>query len=407
MEKRSSIFPREIPPTAGLPLRWGDFFGAPPESLETGIARFIGVPDAQIECSGTASLIVALETFKRRSDRKCVVIPAYTCPLVPLAVRHCGLEIILCDIAPDRFDFDIAALQRTVDRETLCVIATHLAGSIADVSPVIDIANQHSAFVIEDAAQSLGATHRGKSAGTLGDIGFFSLAAGKGLTLYEGGILIAREAGMREALRKMGEEIVPRNRAMEFRRVVELLGYRIFYNPTGLRVTYGANLRRWLTRGHPERAVGDEFDSEIPIHKAGAARKNVGARALPRLREAIVQNRSRAHDRIAALENIPSLTVIRDLPGSNGTWPFIMILFRDEKQCAAALAKLWTAGLGVTKLFVHALNDYDYLKSIVPAASVPNARRFAARHLTISNSPWLSDDEFARILEVIAGCAVA
>ena len=67
---------REVPPTAGLPLRWRDFLPAPGRSLEAGMAALLRLPAVQIECSGTAALIVALTTLKQASARRAVIIPA-------------------------------------------------------------------------------------------------------------------------------------------------------------------------------------------------------------------------------------------------------------------------------------------------------------------------------------------
>src|SRR5438132_1456732 len=80
---------------------------------------------------------------------------------------------------------------------------------------VAAMARDRGAAVIEDAAQSLGAMHRGTPVGTIGDVGFYSLAAGKGLTLYEGGVLVARDAGLRRQLRETSERIVPRRLGWE------------------------------------------------------------------------------------------------------------------------------------------------------------------------------------------------
>src|SRR5258708_38090700 len=97
MNKASSILPREIPPTAGLPAQWGDFFGPRDGTLEMGLARFLGVPETQIECSGTAAFVVALEALKRFSSRKSVVVPGYTYRTDLLAIKNAGLAIRLCD----------------------------------------------------------------------------------------------------------------------------------------------------------------------------------------------------------------------------------------------------------------------------------------------------------------------
>src|SRR6476659_9898642 len=151
--------PREIPPTAGMPLQWSDLVGSANEpDLGRALAAFLGVESVGVACSGTASLIVALETLKRRSGRRTVVIPAYTCPLVPLAIAYVGLRVKLCDLSPDRFDFDRDALAAACDRDTLAVVPTHLSGMVANLEPVFDNAERVGAFVVEDAAQALGAT---------------------------------------------------------------------------------------------------------------------------------------------------------------------------------------------------------------------------------------------------------
>ncbi|MDQ6647600.1 MAG: nucleotide sugar aminotransferase, partial [Pseudomonadota bacterium] len=65
---------------------------------------------------------------------------------------------------------------------------------------------------------------------------------------------------------------------------------------------------------------------------------------------------------------------------------------------------LWTAGVGVTRLFAHALPDYTYLADRVPPVAMPHARAFAEQTLSISNSPWLDDETFEGICSVIERC---
>src|SRR5258708_39423259 len=102
---------REVPPTAGLPLRWRDFDPRRNRPrLEETLAAFLDVPSVQLECSGTAALIIALTMLKQHSIRRSVIVPAYTCPLVALAVLHCGLKPLLCDLAPGSFEFHSTTL---------------------------------------------------------------------------------------------------------------------------------------------------------------------------------------------------------------------------------------------------------------------------------------------------------
>lgn len=375
---------REVPPTAGLPLQWGDFFPRG-RSFAADLATFLNVPRVQLACSGTAALIVALQALQQRSGRRSVIIPAYTCPLVALAVLHCGLKPVVCDVRPEHFELSEEALANCVGADTLGIVATHLGGRVARLDGVLEIARQCGAAVIEDAAQSLGATWRGRSVGTFGDFGFFSLAAGKGLTTYEGGVLISG-----------GEATLPSSALWELRRFAQLAGYCALYRPSALRFAYGMPLRAALKRGKLIEAVGDDFSDAIPFHRLGAWRQAAGANALQRLSPFLEQLSAQAAVRTEQLAG-----AIGDPEEGRGTWPFFMVLMPNEAARDAALAHLWTAGLGVSRLFIHALPDYPYLASRV-TGDVPHARDFAARMLTISNSPWLDDASFQRIVEVIA-----
>ncbi len=389
----------ELPPTAGLPLRAGDLFSHG-GGLAAGVAAQLGTPPLQLECSGTAALVVSLLALRELApQRRTVVVPAYTCPLVALAVRRAGLELHLCDLLPDHYDMDPQALAAACDEHTLAIVPTHLGGRVADVDGALEIAREVGAWVIEDAAQALGARHAGESVGLRGDLGFFSLAAGKGLSIYEGGLLTARDETMREALRQSSARHVPASLAWEWRRSLELLGYALLYRPRGLRLAYGAPLRRALRRGDPVAAVGDEFALDIPLHRVGRWRQAIGAHAARRWPDFLAQTQAQAQQRLPRLRAIDGLRVLEDRPGDQGSWPFFMLLMPDQARRDAALAQLWQAGLGVSRLFIHALPDYAYLGDCVPQQDVPRARDFAARSLTISNSPWLDDATFEHICE--------
>lgn len=396
----------ELPPTAGLPLRFADLRpGA--ASLAVDIAAQLGTPPLQLECSGTASLLIALTALHElQPRRRRVVVPAFTCPLVAIAVQQAGLELQLCDLRPDHYDMDPAALRAASDERTLAIMPTHLAGRVAAVDDALAVANNVGAYVIEDAAQALGARHQGSNVGLAGDIGFFSLAAGKGLSIYEGGLLLARDPRLREQLARTAARIVPRRFAWEWKRRLELLGYAALYRPRGLRLAYGNPLRRALRRGDPVAAVGDDFALGIPLHRVGRWRQAVGARAATRLPAFLDQLAAQARRRLPRLRRIDGVEVIDDPAGAEGTWPFFLLLLPDQQRRDAALAQLWPSGLGVSRLFIHALPDYDYLEHIVPGQDVPHARDFAARSLSIGNSPWMTDEDFETIcgaLETAAG----
>src|SRR5262249_16529358 len=160
-------------------------------------------------------------------------------------------------------------------------------------------------------------------AGTVCDLGFFSFAAGKGLTLYEGGALVARDPAMRKALIETSRQVVPFRIDWEILRICQLIGYGLFYNPSGLSFTYGANLRHWLRQGNAVNAAGEHF-THIPVHKVSAFRKRVGTSALARLKEHLEDNVSRGRQRAERLSAIEGVTVLKELPSTSATWPTIM-----------------------------------------------------------------------------------
>ena len=368
--------PQELPPTAGLPLTLADLRPGR-ATLAADIAVQIDVPALQLECSGTACLLVTLVALRElQPQRRRVVVPAFTCPLVAIAVHQAGLELQLCDVRASHFDLDPTALRAVCDEQTLAIIPTHLGGRIADVDDAVAVARRVGAYVIEDAAQTLGGRINGTSIGLIGDVGFFSLAAGKGLSIYEGGLLLARDPSLREHLKQTSKRVVPRRLGWELRRTVELLGYAALYRPNGLRMAYGEPLRRALRRGDPVAAVGDDFPLTVPLHKVGRWRQVIGAHAAARL-------------------------PLDDAPGESGTWPFLLLLLPDQTRRDAAMFQLWQAGLGVSRLYIDALPDYAYLADIVPRQDMPNARDFAARSLSISNSLWVTDDDFETICRAL------
>lgn len=395
----------EVAPTAGLPPHCGDLWPRRGVGLARRAAQFIGIDAVQLACSGTAALVIALTALHRRTGRRTVVVPAYTCPLVALAVAHCGLHLRVCDLAADSIDMDAQALARLCNHDTLAVAVTHLGGRVADVGAAIAVARAVGAHVIEDAAQALGARRDGRSVGLAGDAGFFSLAVGKGLTTFEGGILVTQDHELRAEFARVAGEVAPFRFGWELKRCLQLLGYHLVYRPALLGLAYGMPLRRALRAGNPVAAVGDDFSSTIPLHTLGRWRQAVAARAFARLPDFLETCSAQARRRRQRLIRIDGIEVFDDVEGAQGIWPFLMLRLPSEARRDAILRELWGAGLGVSRLFIHALPDYAYLRTLVGEHEVPNARAFAARTLSISNSPWLDDGRFARIVEVLERAA--
>lgn len=395
---------KEIPPTAGMLLSDQDFYSND-KNFEKNLALFLGSDQIQIRLlsSGTAACIVALLALKSlKPDRDEVILPAFTCPLVAIACANAGLKIKLCDLLRDSFEMDPAYLQNILSEKTLCVVPTHLAGLPHRMNEIISLTHTHGAYVLEDAAQALGAKINGTHAGLHGDIGFYSLTRGKGLTIHEGGFLACINSEITDAVDKTIKNRAGYNPILELKQSLLLFGYHAFYNPTALNFIYGSPLRKNLKKGDIIAALDEYFPLQISVSKIGDFRKSVGNAALSRLPQFICENQLRAKKRIEQLKQIPSLKVFESSDSNKGCFPVVLLLFKKEESCTRALDALWTKGLGVSKAFAHELSAYPYLKEIIPQANddtdYPNAKSFAARNMTITNSHFLKDRDFEVIL---------
>ena len=394
-----NFFHYEVPPTAGLPLHLSDFFPSA-HSLEAKLSQFIGTHNVQIECSATSALVVALTSLKNLSPKKKVIISAYTCPWVPIAIIHCGLIPVVCDSNKEHFDFDLKKLKFTLNDDILAIIPTHLAGKIADVKKILPLAKKYGAFVIEDGAQALGARTKKQSIGLLGDIGIFSLGVGKGLSIFAGGVIVAKNKPLFAHIQKTSALIVPTNYLMETKRLLELIFYYIFYRPSLLRFVFGIPLRHHLKKSDFIKAAGDNCSFKFPIHRVSRYRKYIGSNALNRLNDFLNSNRKIALSRLRKLKKIKGLKVLTTKEPKE-TWPFIVLMMPNQKIRDQMTAALWSKSLGVGRLFIEEISNYDYLKPYFKKTNVPAGKQFAANTMIISNSPWLTDKHFNEIYRVL------
>lgn len=382
----------EAPPTGGLLPRFADLFArAGGETFEQMVARRTGACGAVIVPSGAAGLRIALEELAAgRPGRGQVIVPAYTCPLVVIAVAAAGLKAVACDVMPGGFNLDLDHLARLAGAETLAVIPTHYGGWIADVEAVARVvrSRDQDIAVIEDAAQAFGATFGGRQAGTFGEIAFYSFAVGKGLTLFEGGALVAAQSGMLERLKARAAASLTVDEKLERFRCLQLIGYHMLYTPGGLRLAFGRGKRRALKAGDDVRAAVDIFPDEIPMSEVGAWRQRVGAAAAGRLDGHLAASRMRAAQMKAAIEGIPGLSVYRQAD-AQACDTQVYVLCESAALADAVLGELWPSRLGVGRMFVRAIPDYPYLRGKLIASATPNARDLVARVVTITTSSLL------------------
>jgi dTDP-4-amino-4,6-dideoxygalactose transaminase len=226
--------------------------------IEKEIKKYFGTDHVVLVSSGKAALYLILSGLHDIRGRRKVIIPAYTCFTVPSAIRLAGLDIVLCDIEPETMDFDFTRLKDLIDDDTLCVVSTHLFGIPADVSRVRDLCRREDLFVVEDAAQAMGADRKGKKLGTLGDVGFFSLGRGKNITCGSGGVIVTSSSEIAASIRKryLKTETVPVTG--QVKNILEIIFMMIFIRPSLF----------WFPKQLPFLKLGEtRFERTFPVRR--------------------------------------------------------------------------------------------------------------------------------------------
>lgn len=397
---------REIPPTAGWPLTIKSLITSlfrkhPQGLLEEDFKNYLGAPSALLTYSGTTAFYLILETLKKLSPKKTVIIPAFICPLIPLAIKRSGLNIKVCDTNGFNFDYDLHKLKIICKEDTdiLAILAVHLGGIPIEMDALREITQTCDALIIEDCAQSLGAQYHGKKPGALGDFSFFSLCRGKGLTIYEGGIAVANRTEHARIFKETAAKIIDQNALSEFLKAAELFAYSIFYRPGLFWFAFRLPQIFWQLRNQPVRAMGEYFNLEFPVHRVSAWREYIGHLNFHYLEEKINGQREKAGIYLKGLADLKGIKPILELPQTKASYPYLTLVFDEKQKRDLALRVLRDSGLGISRVYLSAITDYAYLKNTVPDTNCPNSRMLADNTITLSTSSFLKKVDFKNIIQ--------
>lgn len=162
--------------------------------FEREFAAYCGGSECVALNSGTSALHLALLAAGVGPGDEVITVP-FTFVASVAAVVYTGARPVLVDIDPRSFTLDPAKLEAAITPRTKAILPVHLYGQTADMDPILEVARRHGLALIEDAAQAHGAKYKGRSAGTIGDIGCFSFYPTKNLGAYgEGGAIVTNNA---------------------------------------------------------------------------------------------------------------------------------------------------------------------------------------------------------------------
>ncbi len=178
----------EIDAAIGRVLESSEFvLGSEVAAFEGEFAAYCGAGQAIGVSSGTSALHLALLAAGVGPGDEVITV-AFTFVATVATILYTGARPVLVDIEPATFTMDAAQLEAAITPRTKAIVPVHLYGQPAAMDPILEIARRRGLIVIEDAAQAHGAEHRGRRAGSIGDLACFSFFPGKNLGAYgEGG----------------------------------------------------------------------------------------------------------------------------------------------------------------------------------------------------------------------------
>ncbi len=157
-----------------------------------------------------------------------VIAPSFTFVTTVNAFVLRGAKIVFVDIRPDTMNIDENLIESAITEKTKVIIPVHYAGVSCEMDKIMEIANKYNLYVVEDAAQGVMATYKGKQLGTIGNLGTYSFHETKNYSMGEGGALLIRDEDkveraeiIREKLLLLLDKEIPHGTAVSIERFYE------------------------------------------------------------------------------------------------------------------------------------------------------------------------------------------
>jgi len=158
------------------------------KELEEAICKKFGSKYAQLTSSGTSALTTVMAALGISAGDE-IIMPCFTFVASFESLLTIGAVPVLVDV-DDTLTMDPRAVRKAITPKTKAIMPVHMCGSMADLDALTAICKEHKLILLEDACQSIGASYKGKSLGTIGDAGTFSFDFVKTMTCGEGGVVL-------------------------------------------------------------------------------------------------------------------------------------------------------------------------------------------------------------------------
>ena len=335
----------------------GPFVG----KFERLMASHVGRDSAIATCNGTAALDIAVEALGIGPGDE-VIVPTFTIISCIHQIVRAGARPVFVDCDPNTWNMRIDQVEQKITARTKAVVAVHIYGLPVDMDPLIEIVDRHGLRLIEDAAEVIGQTYKGRQCGSFGDLSTFSFYPNKHITTGEGGMVLVDNPELADRCRS----------------------------------------KRNLCFQQGQRFVHEELGWNYRMTNMQAA---LGVAQLEKLDATVRQKRTIGHFYNEALADLPQLRL--PVPATdyaeNIYWVYGVVL---EDLCpfdaATMMEKLAAEGVG-SRPFFWPMHEQPVLEKMGLAGneSYPVAESLARRGLYLPSGLGTSEDDLAKVAEVV------
>jgi dTDP-4-amino-4,6-dideoxygalactose transaminase len=365
------------------------------EACLPSVAAILKVKHVFGASSGRAALWVILKSLQSlKPERDVVAIPAYTCFSVAASIVRAGLKIHPIEINPQTLDFDFSQMDLLSDKKLLCVIPSNLFGFQSDLSRVTQIARSRGAFVLDDAAQALGATLDGEFAGTLGDVGFYSLGRGKAVSTMKGGLIVTNSDEIARAIQLKMNTLGHPSLGSGASLFSQMLTYSLFLRPR----------LYWVPNSMPFLQLGvTEFDPGFPTEELHSLSRALLPGLFDELQEFNEIRQANAKAIMKGIGDNPRFWFPKPALDTQPTYVRLPIVARDKIMRDQAVNRLRYAGIGASAFYPSAICDIPGIASHIATGDFhcPHAEVLSETLLTLPVNPYVNSQDIERMVGIL------
>lgn len=348
--------------------------------------------------SGRTAQTILLKAMRQiaSAEQNEIVLPAYTCYSVAAATVKAGLKIRLVDVDPMSLDFNSEKLGNQAGGKILALVGCNLFGVLNNWDMLNEAGRAGKYFLIDDGAQSFGASYKRHASGTLGTAGFYSLGRGKAMTTYNGGILVTDNKDIACQLDRIVSDLPATGLIEETVIYIKMMMYSMFIRPS----------LYWIPASLPFLGLGETvYDDNFEMSRLSSVQTVAGSVIFESI---LYFHTLRAEIALELAKIVLSLGKF-EIPGWNAANcpPYLRlpVVAPDRATRDRVIENLRAVGIVATKMYPSTLRAIPGIEPHLASneAEYPGAQLLVDRLFTLPTHPYVSEQDFDKIVTALRG----